>query len=104
MYFYFSESSKYKVDKKSVQGVFYISFKDLSNVMLSGEPRRRRRVLSTDAVESLRLKNSRSGYLSKVTQLFRSIEELQQDTRNVDEVSEKIGARRSIRSLSKSSF
>ena len=29
-------------------------------------------------------------YLSKVTQLFRSIEELQQDTRNVDEVSEKI--------------
>ena len=58
--------------------------------MLSGEPRRRRRVLSTDAVESLRLKNSRSGYLSKVTQLFRSIEELQQDTRNVDEASEKI--------------
>ena len=58
--------------------------------MLSGEPRRRRRVLSTDAVESLRLRNSRSGYLSKVTQLFRSIEELQQDTRNVDEVSEKI--------------
>ena len=25
MYFYFSESSKYKVDKKSVQGVFYTS-------------------------------------------------------------------------------
>ena len=23
MYFYFSESSKYKVDEKSVQGVFY---------------------------------------------------------------------------------
>ena len=69
-----------------------ISFKDLVNVMLSGAGERRRRVLSTDAVESRRLKNSRSGYLSKVTALYRSIQELQQDKGNVQEVSEKMSA------------
>ena len=73
--------------------VVNISFKDLSNVMLSGTGARRpRRMHSTDAVESLRLKNSRSGYLSRITALYRSIQELQQDKRNVQEVSEKMSA------------
>ena len=46
----------------------------------------------TSINESPRPKNSRLGYLSKATALYRSIQELQQDKENVEEVSEKMSA------------
>ena len=59
--------------------------------MLSGtESLRRRRVHSEDALDSVRLKNSRSGYLSRVTTLCRAAEVLLNDSRNVNEVSKKL--------------
>ena len=59
--------------------------------MLSGtESLRRRRVHSEDALDSVRLKNSRSGYLSRVTTLCRTAEVLLNDSRNVNEVSKKL--------------
>ena len=51
---------------------------------------RRRRIHSTGALGSLRYKNSRSGYLSRVTTLFRATEALLEDMRNVEEVSKKL--------------
>ena len=57
--------------------------------MLSGiESLRRRRVHSEEALDSVRLKNSRSGYLSRVTTLCRATEVLLYDSKNVNEVSE----------------
>ena len=50
----------------------------------------RRRIHSTGALDILRYKNSRSGYLSRVTTLFRVTEALLEDTRNVEEVSQKL--------------
>ena len=50
----------------------------------------RRRIHSTGALDILRYKNSRSGYLSRVTTLFRATEALLEDTRNVEEVSQKL--------------
>ena len=58
---------------------------------LSGiESLRRRRVHSEDALDSMRLKNSRSGHLSRVTTLYRAAEVLLNDSKNVDEVSKKL--------------
>ena len=54
------------------------------------ESLRRRRVHSEDALESVRLKNSRSGYLSRVKTLCRTAEVLLNDSRNVNEVSKKL--------------
>ena len=51
---------------------------------------RRRRGYSDEALDNVRLKNSRAGYLSRVTTLRRSIEPLFSDIRNVNEVAEKI--------------
>ena len=61
--------------------------------MCSGVDRewqRRRRFHSEDALDSLRLKNSRAGYLSRITKLYRETEELLNDSKNVNEVSEKL--------------
>ena len=59
--------------------------------MLSGtESLRRRRVHSEDALDSVRLKNLRSGYLSRVTTLCRAAEVLLNDSRIVNEVSKKL--------------
>ena len=61
--------------------------------MCSGVDRewlRRRRFHSEDALDSLRLKNSRTGYLSRITKLYRETEELLNDANNVNEVSEKL--------------
>ena len=59
--------------------------------MLSGiENLRRRRVHSEDALNGMRLKNSRSRYLSRVTTLCRAAEVLLNDSKNVDEVSKKL--------------
>ena len=59
--------------------------------MLSGtDSLRRRRVHSEDALDSVRLKNSRSGYLSRVTTLCRAVEVLLNDSRNINEVSKKL--------------
>ena len=59
--------------------------------MLSGiESLRRRRVHSEDALDSMRLKSSRSGYLSRVTTLCRAAEVLLNDSKNVNEVSKKL--------------
>ena len=55
-----------------------------------GMRRRRRRGYSDDALDNVRLKNSRAGYLSRVTTLRRSIEPLFNDIRNVNEVAEKL--------------
>ena len=55
-----------------------------------GMSRRRRRGYSDEALDNVRLKNSRAGYLSRVTTLRRSIEPLFSDIRNVNEVAEKI--------------
>ena len=52
--------------------------------------RRRRRGYSDETLDNARLKNSRAGYLSRVTTLRRSIEPLFNDIRNVNEVAEKI--------------
>ena len=54
------------------------------------EWQRRRRFHSEDALGSLRLKNSRAGYLSRITKLYRETEELLNDSKNVNEVSEKL--------------
>ena len=59
--------------------------------MLSGtESLRRRRVHSGDALDSVCLKNSRSGYLSRVTTLCHTIKVLLNISRNVNEVSKKL--------------
>ena len=65
----------------------YISFEDLVELM---DVFGRRRVHSAEALESLRFKNSRSGYLSRVTTLYRATEALLEDARNVEEVSKKL--------------
>ena len=52
--------------------------------------RRRRRGYSDEALDNVRLKNSRAGYLSRDTTLRRSIEPLCNDIRNVNEVAEKL--------------
>ena len=69
------------------------TFKDLVlDVMSSGVDRewqRRRRFHSEDTLDTLRLKNSRAGYLSRITKLYRETEELLNDAKNVNEVSEK---------------
>ena len=54
------------------------------------EWQRRRRFHSEDALGSLRLKNSRAGYVSRITKLYRETEELSNDAKNVNEVSEKL--------------
>ena len=54
------------------------------------EWQRRRRFHSEDALESLRLKISRAGYLSRITKLYRETEELFNDAKNVNEVSGKL--------------
>ena len=54
------------------------------------EWQRRRRFHSEDALGSLRLKNSRAGYLSRITKLYREIKELPNDAKNVNEASEKL--------------
>ena len=70
------------------------AFKDLVvDVMSSGVDRewqRRRRFHSEDTLDTLRLKNSRAGYLSRITKLYRETEELLNDSKNVNEVSEKL--------------
>ena len=59
--------------------------------MLSGtESLRRRRVHSEDALDSVCLTNSRSGYLPRVTTLCHTTEVLLNDSRNVNEVSKKL--------------
>ena len=50
----------------------------------------RRRVHSTEALESLPFKNSRSGCLARVTPLCRATEALLEDEKNVEEVSKKL--------------
>ena len=50
------------------------------------------------------LKNSRSGYLSKVTALYRGIQELQQDKGNVQEVSEMSALEEAFDRFQKSHF
>ena len=63
------------------------------DVISSGVDRewqRRRRFHFEDALGSLRLKNSRAGYLSRITKLYRETEELSNDAKNVNEVSEKL--------------
>ena len=52
--------------------------------------RKRRHGYSDEALDNVRLKNSRAGYLSRVTTLRRSIEPLFSDIQNVNEVAEKI--------------
>ena len=54
------------------------------------EWQRRRRFPSEDALDSLRLKNSRAGYLSRRTKLYRETGEPLNDAKNVYEVSEKL--------------
>ena len=70
------------------------AFKDLVvGVMSSGVDRewqRRRRFHSEDTLDTLRLKNSRAGYLSRITKLYRETEELLNDANSVNEVSEKL--------------
>ena len=61
------------------------------DAMLSGtEGLKRRRVHSEDALDSVRLNNSRSGYLCRVTTLCRATEVLLIDSRNINEVSKKL--------------
>ena len=52
------------------------------------EWQRRRRFHSEDALGSLRLKNSRAGYVSRITKLYRETGELSNDAKNVNDVSE----------------
>ena len=83
-----------KVEFKLYESVLLHAFKDLRvDVMCSGVDRewqRRRRFHSEDALDSLRLKNSRAGYLSRITKLYRETEEPLNDAKNVNEVSEKL--------------
>ena len=66
----------------------YISLEDLCDfVMDTFGSRGRRRVHSTEALESLRYKKSRSGCLARVTTLCRATEALLDDAKNVEEVS-----------------
>ena len=59
--------------------------------MSSGSQRQeRRRDHSEEALDSVRLKNSRAGHLSRVTVLFRATDVLLNDSRNVNEVAEKL--------------
>ena len=59
--------------------------------MSSGSERQeRRRVHSEEALDSVRLKNSRAGHLSRVTALFRATDVLLNDSRNVNELAEKL--------------
>ena len=82
------------VEFKLYESVLLHAFKDLTvDVMCSGVDRewqRRRRFHSEDALDSLRLKNSRAGYLSRITKLYRETEEPLNDAKNVNEVSEKL--------------
>ena len=49
------------------------AFKDLVNAMSSGSgSQRRRRIHSEEVLDSVRLMNSRAGYLSRVTSLYRA--------------------------------
>ena len=83
-----------------MQECYLHAFKDLMDAMLSGiESLRRRRVHSEDAFDSMRLKNSRSGYLSRVTTLCRAAEVLLNDSKNVNGLEEVIGNRGSFLSL-----
>ena len=50
----------------------------------------RRKVHSAEALASLRFKNSRHGYFSRVRTLYRATEALLEDARNVEEVSKKL--------------
>ena len=69
----------------------YISLEDLCDfVMDMFGSRGRRRVHSTEALEHLRYKNSRSGCLARVTTLCRATEALQEDAKNVEEVLKKL--------------
>ena len=98
LYFLFccncSSESRSKGRIQTVRECFLHAFKDLLvDVMCSGVDRewqRRRRFHSEDALDSLRLKNSRAGYLSRITKLYRETEELLNDSKNVNEVSEKL--------------
>ena len=59
--------------------------------MLSGaKSLRRRQTHSEDALDSVRLKNLRSGNLSRVMTLCRAAKVLLNDSRNVNEVSKKL--------------
>ena len=58
--------------------------------MFGFEGQSRRRAQSAEALDSLRLKNSRSGCLSRVTAVYRAIGVLQEDAKHVREVSEKL--------------
>ena len=59
--------------------------------MLSGfQSQSRRRAHSAEALDSLRLKNSRSGCQSRVTALYRAIGFLQEEVKHVREVSENL--------------
>jgi len=80
-----------KDESQSVRDSYLNAFKDLVDAFLSGiESVRKRRVDSEDALDSMRLKNSRSRYLSRVTTLCRAAEVLLNDSKNVDEVSKKL--------------
>ena len=57
---------------------------------VDGECQRRRRFHSEDALDSQRLKNSRAAYFLRITKLYRETEELLKDSKNVNEVSEKL--------------
>ena len=65
-----------KVEFKLYESVFLHVFKELIvDVISSGVDRewqRRRRFHSEDALGSLRLKNARSGYVSRITKLLAS--------------------------------
>ena len=63
---------------------------DVMSSRVDREWQRRRRFHSEDALDSLRLKNSRAGYLSRITKLYREIKELSNDAKNVNEASEKL--------------
>ena len=79
---------------RTVRECFLYAFKDLIMEVLSsgvdGEWQKRRRFHSEDALDSLRLKNSGAGYLSRIINLYRETEELLNDAKNVNEVSEKL--------------
>ena len=89
-----SSESRSKSRIQTVRECSLHPFKDLLvDVMCSRVDRewqRRRRFHSEDALDSLRLKNSRAGYLSRITKLYRETEELLNDSKNVNEVSEKL--------------
>ena len=69
------------------------AFKDLVVDVMSSLPlpinSGRRRFHSEDTLDTLRLKNSRAGYLPRITKVYRETEELLNDAKNVNEVSEK---------------